>query len=275
MLPEALRIGSFSLSGYQLFFILGIVFACMVIFILSRLEKIDSIEIVNYMVFGIVSGIAGAKLYSLTFAFFNNPGFYLKGPTRIFKAITGGGTFYGGIGAMVLFAVFYTRKYFRGSELRVFDISMVGGALGHVFGRIGCLCAGCCYGVPTQLPWGMKFPFHEGSSQLFSDTFVHPTQLYEATLNLANFLILLAFWRKKRFHGQVLSIYLINYGIIRFALEFLRNDGGRGYVMEGPSKLSSLSIPQLVSMILIIAGFILFKKLKVKTKENIRIRSQN
>ncbi len=259
MLPEILKIGSFSLSGYSFFYILGIVFSFIVIFILSRIEKFDSIEVLNLLIFGTIFGITGAKLYGLAAVFFNNPGFYLEKPSRLIKAFieNGGGIFYGGIIAMVVFGVFYTRKYFKGDEWKVFDIFVVGGALGHVFGRLGCFSAGCCYGVPTELPWGIKFPFHGGEPHLFSNTFVHPTQIYEAILNLINFLFLLLIWRRKKFDGQILSLYLINYGIIRFIVEFLRNDGGRGYLLEGSSKFSSLSIPQLISVLLIITGIII------------------
>ncbi len=266
MLPEVFKIGSFTLTGYNFFYILGIIFAGIVIFILSRLEKLDSIEILNYLIFGAISGIAGAKLYGLMIVFFNNTGFYLEKPSRLIKAFVGngGGIFYGGIIAMVVFGILYARRYFRGSEWKVFDITVIGGALGHVFGRIGCFSAGCCYGMPTGLPWGIKFPFHGGRPHPFADTFIHPTQLYEAFLNLTNFLILLLVWRKKRFNGQIFSLYLINYGIIRFAVEFLRNDGGRGYIIKSSSRLLSLSVPQLISILLVITGFFLFKKLNVK-----------
>ncbi len=257
MLPEILKIGSFTLSGYNFFYILGIIFASTVIFILSRKEKLDSIEILNYLIFGAISGIAGAKIYGLGIVFFSNPGFYLKEPSKLVKTLGEGGIFYGGIIAITIFAFFYTRKFFRGSEWKVFDITVIGGALGHVFGRLGCFSAGCCYGVPTELPWGIKFPFHGGKPHPFSDIFVHPTQIYEAILNLLNFLILLLIWRKKQFDGQILSLYLINYGIIRFAIEFLRNDGGRGYLIESSSKFLSLSIPQLISILLIITGIII------------------
>jgi len=268
MLPEVLKIGSFTLSGYSFFYILGIIFVSLVVFILSRLEKFDSVEILNLIIFGIISGIAGAKLYGLVMVFFTNPAFYLKEPSKLLKSMSGGGVFYGGVVALALFGVFYTRRYFRGSEWKIFDIAVIGGALGHMFGRIGCFSAGCCYGVPTELPWGIKFPFQGGRPHPFSDTFIHPTQLYEALLNFINFLFLLLLWRKKKFHGQIFALYLINYGMIRFFVEFLRNDGGRGYIIKSSSKFLSLSIPQLISVLLIVSGIILYKQLKVKGKKN-------
>ena len=81
-------------------------------------------------------------------------------------------------------------------------------------------------------------------------------------------MILFLVWRKRKFGGQVFSLYLINYGIIRFLVEFLRNDGGRGYIIKSSSKFLSLSIPQLISVLLIVSGIILYKQLKVKGKNN-------
>ena len=266
MLPEITKIGSFTLSGYDFFYILGVLFSFIVIFILSRNEKLDLIEILNFLIFGAISGIAGAKLYGILVVFVDNPGLYLTSPPKLLKSLNRGGIFYGGMIAITIFMILYARRYFKGSEWKVFDITVIGGALGHMFGRLGCFSAGCCYGVPTDLPWGVKFPFQGGKPHPFSDIFVHPTQIYEATLNLLNFLILLVIWRKKKFDGQIISLYLINYGIIRFVIEFLRNDGGRGYLIESSSKFLSFSIPQLISILLVITGFYLYKKLNSKIK---------
>ncbi len=259
-----IRIGSFTLSGYQFFYITGVVFTVLVVLILSRREKFDLIETINYLIFGIIAGVSGTKIYAVSATFLSDPGLSVKDPSILIYTLKSGGVFYGGIFAIIIFAIFYTRKFFRGSEWRVFDITVIGGALGHVFGRLGCFSAGCCYGLPTELPWGIKFPFQGKSVHKFHDTFIHPTQIYEAVLNLLNFSILLLIWRKRKFEGQIFSLYLINYGLIRFFVEFFRNDGGRGYIIKNDLRLLSLSIPQLISIILIVSGFFLYRKLKVR-----------
>ncbi len=268
MFPEILKIGTFTFSGYQFFYLTGIIFTILIILMLSRREKFDLVETINYLIFGIIAGVAGTKIYAVVATFFANPAFSIKNPQILLKSLKSGGVFYGGIFAMVIFAFFYTRKFFRGSEWRIFDVTVVGGTLGHVFGRMGCFSAGCCYGLPTDLPWGIKFLFQGKDIHPFHDTFVHPTQLYEAVLNLINFIVLLLVWRKRKFEGQIFSIYLINYGFIRFFVEFFRNDGGRGYIFRSESTLLSLSIPQFISIIFIVAGFILYKKLKLRGIKN-------
>jgi phosphatidylglycerol:prolipoprotein diacylglycerol transferase len=135
-------------------------------------------------------------------------------------------------------------------------------ALGHGIGRIGCFCAGCCYGLPTTLPWGVKFPFLGGRDHPYARVFVHPTQIYEAVLDLANFVVLLFLWRKRKFPGQVFSLYLINYGVIRFFLEYLRNDGGRGHLIRGAAPIASFTLPQLLSVIMVVAGIFVWRAKK-------------
>jgi len=263
MITEMIKVGPISVSGYQFFYFLGVIFTVVMVLLLSRREKLDFVEMINYLIFGIIAGVAGTKIYGAVATFLSNPALSIRNPQVLLNSLKSGGVFYGRIFAIVIFAVLYTRKFFRGSEWRVFDITVVGGALGHVFGRLGCFSAGCCYGLPTGLPWGMKFPFRGKDIHPFHETFVHPTQIYEALLNLANFVVLLLVWRKRKFEGQVFSLYLINYGLIRLFGEFFRNDGGRGYIIKSNSRLLSLSIPQLISIILIITGFILYGKLKI------------
>lgn len=85
-------------------------------------------------------------------------------------------------------------------------------ALGMAVGRIGCLLAGCCAGIPTTLPWGVDFG--DGIPR-------HPTQLYEALFCLTAF-ILLQRARRTAKPGRLLSTYFAAYFGFRFLIEFLR-----------------------------------------------------
>lgn len=80
-------------------------------------------------------------------------------------------------------------------------------------GRIGCFVGGCCYGVPTSLPWGVDFG--DGSTR-------HPTQWYEAIFHFSAAAILWGLERRDRFPRQRFKLYLIAYCVYRFATEFLR-----------------------------------------------------
>ncbi|MDQ2747851.1 MAG: prolipoprotein diacylglyceryl transferase, partial [Acidobacteriota bacterium] len=129
-----------------------------------------------------------------------------------------------------------------------------GVALGQFFGRQGCFSAGCCWGKPTELPWGVHFTAagHENTGVPLFDAaghslHLHPTQLYESFAMLAVFGILVYLHKKKRFSGQVLIGYMILYPIVRFTIEFFRDDP-RGDLF-GLTTMSGLSTSQIISLL--------------------------
>jgi len=94
---------------------------------------------------------------------------------------------------------------------------------------------------------------------------LHPVQLYEAGLNFLNFFILWTILKKKSFHGQVFSFYVINYSLIRYFTEFYRGDHSlRTFLILGPSPYLSLSFPQLFCLLGLVAGMTLLLILKAR-----------
>jgi phosphatidylglycerol:prolipoprotein diacylglycerol transferase len=94
------------------------------------------------------------------------------------------------------------------------DLAAPSLALGYGIARIGCFAAGCCYGAPTDLPWGVQFPGHTHA--------VHPTQLYAMAMNLLIFAGLSWWEPRRRFAGQLFALFLILHGLYRFINEFFR-----------------------------------------------------
>lgn len=264
MYPELLKIGTFRVSTFLFFNILQFTLIPAIILLLAKKEKFDLNKVFNYVVFGAITAVLGAKLYSVILALLTAPHTYLDKPALLWKHFKTGGAFYGGLLLAIVFCFVYAKKFFKEDSWKIFDITLMALALGQVFGRIGCFSTGCCYGKPTSLPWGVKFPFLADRPHPFSHTYIHPTQLYEAILNLCNFLFLFLLWKKRKHEGVVSACYFINYGTIRFCIEYLRSDGGRGYLIRGSSALTSLSFPQVISLVLIIAGIILFQIRKRK-----------
>ena len=162
-----------------------------------------------------------------------------------------GATFYGGlVGGVVLFFIGYfvvgkflfktgyNTKNFR----TVSDIAACAIALGHGFGRLGCLMAGCCYGWKTDAWCGIHMQ-HLGHK-------VVPVQLYEALFLFELAAVMTVFFVKKiRFQ---MPIYLMSYGVWRFLIEYVRDDY-RGSFFG----LSWLSPSQFISIGLVLAGVIL------------------
>ncbi|HKP47218.1 MAG TPA: prolipoprotein diacylglyceryl transferase, partial [Pyrinomonadaceae bacterium] len=166
-----------------------------------------------------------------------------------------GGVFYGGLIGAILTGYFLMRRY-KLPWWKTADACAPGIAVGNFFGRLGCFSAGCCWGKPTTLPWGVKFTElgHEITGVPI-DVPLHPTQLYESFSMALVFLFLLWLHRNKRFDGQVILLYALLYSVIRFLIEFVRDDP-RGDVF-GLTTLTGLSTSQLISIVVGIGALIL------------------
>lgn len=192
-----------------------------------------------------VCGLVGAKIYSLVLVWphlvadlplvLHEPLLFLQ------RYLYGGLVFYGGLMGVaggVLWVV--GRRKVRFFHLETVFLPAV--PLIHAFGRVGCFCAGCCYGKATQSAWGVVYPtggFAPAGIPLF------PVQLWEAAGNLCLLcILLLPFYHNP---GQRLAVYLLGYGLLRFTLECFRGDAARG--MAGP-----LSGAQWISLVCIVCG---------------------
>ena len=128
-------------------------------------------------------------------------------------------------------------------------------ALGHALGRIGCLLNGCCYGKPTSLPWAVHYP--QGHETF--DAGVHPTQVYEALLNLGLYAALAWFFRRRTFDGQVFAVYLAAYAVVRAFVEMFRGDYST-YYFGGRATAA-----HLISAVVFAAGLMLYRTLAPRT----------
>jgi phosphatidylglycerol:prolipoprotein diacylglycerol transferase len=159
---------------------------------------------------------------------------------EIFMIQRGGLVFYGGlIGASLAVIVFALLK--KVSVWKLADILAPSIALGSMFGRIGCLMNGCCYGRACELPWAIRFPGdHSTGGQP-----IHPTQIYDALLNLTLYVGLAWLFRQRRkFDGQIFAIYLMCYALTRSTVEFFRGDYSDAHLHSGftPAHLLSVGI---------------------------------
>jgi phosphatidylglycerol---prolipoprotein diacylglyceryl transferase len=200
---------------------------------------------------------------------------YARDPASIFAFWKGGLVFYGGFIGAVAVSVGYMRKN-RMSFFPYADAIIPSVAIGHAIGRLGCFAAGCCWGAACDphLPWAAKFPPASLAyqSQIANHVIqfgaahtipIHPTQLYESVGELLIFCALL-FWRqRKRFHGEILALYLMLYAPLRATIETMRGDEERGRVLNflGPWARGAwwnLSTSELISVAIFAAGVALF-----------------
>jgi phosphatidylglycerol---prolipoprotein diacylglyceryl transferase len=250
--PHLFHIGSFALPTYGFLAALGMICGLAVIFRLARFRGLDPDEMWNLGGIAAFSGILGSKLLLLIIDWRD----YAADPGRIFSMATlqSGGVFSGGLLLAIACTWWYVRRH-NIPFLSAADVFAPGVALGHAFGRIGCLSAGCCYGRPTNLPWAITF--HNPWAAEFSGTPLnqplHPTQLYEFVAEAINFAVLYWLCKRKKFEGQVMALFMIVYGIERFVFEFFRGDPGRGEVLGG-----LITGTQAIALGLVVSGFVIY-----------------
>lgn len=251
MYPEIFHIGSFPINTYGVF--LAIAFLCAIL-ISTRLGERDGLprqKIYDLSLWMLLAGLVGSKILML----FTEPE-YRDNPLQLISLdfLRSGGVFYGGLLGAVL-AGYLLMKRYKLPWWKTADAFAPGIAVGNFFGRQGCFAAGCCWGKPTTLPWGVKFTElgHEITG-VPTDTYLHPTQLYESFAMLLVFFFLLWLHKRKRFSGQVILAYALLYSVIRFGIEFLRADP-RGDIL-GLTTLTGLSTSQMISIVIGVCALI-------------------
>jgi phosphatidylglycerol:prolipoprotein diacylglycerol transferase len=206
----------------------------------ARKRQLDATRVMDLGIYIIISALVGAKLLLLVTDFQT----FRNSPAELLTLARSGGVFYGGLILAVAVALIYIRHV--GLPLwTTCDVFAPGIALGHVVGRFGCFFAGCCWGKPTTLPWGITFtdPFAAANVGTPLNVSLHPTQLYEAGAEFLILVFLLATERKGRtFPGRTFWLYMLLYAITRFIIEFYRDDP-RGSVGQ-------FSTSQFISVIL-------------------------
>ena len=252
MYPELFRIGNFPINTYGVFLAIAFLCAILISVRLARRDGLPAEKIYDLSLWMLLAGLVGSKILML----FTEPD-YRDNPALLLSLdfLRSGGVFYGGLLGAVLAGYFLMKRY-KLPWWKTADACAPGIAVANFFGRQGCFAAGCCWGKPTTLPWGVKFS--ELGHQITgvpTDVHLHPTQLYESFAMLLVFVFLLWLHKRKRFDGQVILAYALLYSAIRFAIEFVRDDP-RGDVF-GLTSLTGLSTSQLISLVIGIWALIL------------------
>jgi phosphatidylglycerol:prolipoprotein diacylglycerol transferase len=254
--PFVLHLGPIELTGYGLMMMVAFLMAGWAIQLELRDRALDEDYAADIVIAGVIGGLVGAKIWYVL----------LTGETAALLR-RGGFVWYGGfLGAVAAILLNGWRRRVPGrftAELCAAPL-----ALGYALGRVGCFLVNDDYGIPSSVPWAMKFPsglpattvmnlqamgvkFPPGTDPM-QVVAVHPTQIYETGL------MLLVFWwlwrRRHHAHGTgwLFAWYLVFAGAERFLVEILRAKDDR--------LLGSFTLAQATSLLLIIVGGLLLRK---------------
>jgi phosphatidylglycerol:prolipoprotein diacylglycerol transferase len=252
MHPELFRIGSFPVHTYGVFLALAFLGAIMITVRLGGRDGLPKERIYDLCLWMLLASLVGSKVLML----FTEPE-YRGNPWALVSLdfLRSGGVFYGGLIGAIATGYFLMRRY-KLPWWKTADACAPGIALGNVLGRLGCFSAGCCWGKPTGESWGIRFTelAHEITG-VPTGVALHPTQLYESISMLIVFGFLLWLHRHRRFSGQVILSYALLYSVIRFVIEFFRDDP-RGDIL-GLTTLTGLSTSQMIGIIVGVSSLIL------------------
>ncbi|MDR0326630.1 MAG: prolipoprotein diacylglyceryl transferase [Oscillospiraceae bacterium] len=237
---------TFALTWYGLIFAVGFLLAVTYCLRQAKHFGIKQDEIIDMLFFAVPAGIIGARLYYVAF----NWGEFQEEPIRILYTWQGGMAIYGAIicaaAAAGLFC--WVRRVSIGAML---DIGAMGLLIGQAIGRWGNFVNGEVYGQPTDLPWRMRIYSQE----------VHPLFLYESLWNLLGLVLLRLIIKKRKYNGQMFTLYIAWYGLGRAMMEGMR-------AAEFNLMLGRWMISQMIAVISCIAALVflfymtLFKKHK-------------
>jgi len=270
--PIAFNLGSLPIRWYGLMMAAAFFAGLWTATRRARLANIPGDIIADVTLWLMAGSIIGARIVYVTTYWKQE---FAGQPFReVFMIQHGGLVYYGGLIGAAVFGIGYL-AWKTLPVWKIADILAPSIALGSVFGRIGCLLNGCCYGRACSLPWAIHFP----SDHETHGVGVHPTEIYDALLNFILYLALAWLFRrawKTRMEewgwkiegvqrdkkqssivrplssladGQIFALYLIGYAICRSIVEFFRGDYPSDHIHAG-----LFTSAQLLSVPILLAG---------------------
>jgi phosphatidylglycerol:prolipoprotein diacylglycerol transferase len=238
MFNNLFSIGPFVVHGYGLMIAIGAISAYLMSEFRAKRKGMQYELVFNLFWWCLIGGILGAKLLYLITQIKN----IIEDP-RLLLQVSEGFVVYGGIIGGIFAGYLFCRRH-KQNFLEYFDIVMPSIALAQGFGRMGCILAGCCYGLETDSSFSLTF-----SNSQFAPNHVRliPTQPISSILDFLNCFALIFLSKRVKASGQIAGFYLIFYSAGRFILEFFRGDIERGTI-------GILSTSQFIAIFLFLFG---------------------
>jgi phosphatidylglycerol---prolipoprotein diacylglyceryl transferase len=251
MRPILFQLGPVALRSYGVMMMIGFLVGLYRAVRVAKKRGVDTTYVVDLCLYALLAGIVGARLVFILL----NWSEFRGDPKSFFSIWQGGLSYHGG----VIFAVAAILAYCKAKRLRfreMADLLAPSLAIAYGFTRIGCFLNGCCYGIPTNLPWAVKFPDLPYP--------VHPTQLYSSAASFLIFLALTRVEKRKLPAGSVFTVYVALYCVYRFLVEILRK-GATAEVMAW-----GLTQAQIVSVVVFVVAVVVLWRMSEKAAAVVR-----
>jgi phosphatidylglycerol:prolipoprotein diacylglycerol transferase len=250
MIPVLFPIyGPFSINSYGVCIAIAIiVFTLLVLKYPVTLKLISEENFIKLVIYSTFAGIVGGRLLYLLLEAEN---IYLS---SFYKIWHGGMSLLGGVIGVLFFAIFYLKRL-KIPVLRMMDVIGIYASLLQAISRIGCFCAGCCYGIPTSCALGVRYTHPDSFVPfIYKNIKIHPTQLY-SSLSLFIIFLLMRFVFSKilKKPGQLISLYIVLSSLERFLTDFWRGD--RIFL---PDFGFIFSVHQIIALALLIISLVFF-----------------
>jgi phosphatidylglycerol:prolipoprotein diacylglycerol transferase len=249
--PIAFSIGPFDVRWYGIMVVLAVVAVIALAILEARRVGISDEHIYNVALWAIISGILVSRLFHVI----DKWDYYMANPRQIigFEGLTVYGAVLGALMAVLIYC--WVKKI---AFWQMGDILAPGAIVGQAIGRIGCLLNGCCYGLPTSLPWGIVYT-NPASFCPLGESF-QPTQIYFIIWDLIGFGILWSLRRRLEPKGSLFLLYLALYAAGDLSIRFVR---------VGEPFLFGLQQAQLIGIIVLVVTvpWLIIRMWRYRTKQ--------
>jgi phosphatidylglycerol:prolipoprotein diacylglycerol transferase len=254
MHPTIVHFGSFAIHSYGLLLAIAFLVSIQIFLMRGRARGIPEERLSTLSLLLLLLAIIGGRMLFV----FTHWDEYAQDPLGILRLWEGGLMLYGGYFLAITGGIVYVRR--AGLPVwRIADAAAPSMAIGVAIGRLGCFFNGCCFGLPTHLPWGIHFPPQSYSNAVFPGESLHPSQLYMAGAGFLLFVVTLALDRKPRFDGWLFWVYVALDATLRFVIDFTRYYDETSFIGRvGPL---SFNVNQVLSAILFLAAMIMLRVL--------------
>lgn len=277
-IPQGFTVFGFYISLYGVIIAIGMLAGITIAAHVAKRSGQNPDDYWDFSIYGVLFGLVGARIYYVVFQWDS----YKDNLLEVFHVRNGGMAIYGGV-----IAAFITLFVWCGIKKKdprlVGDTAMAGLLLGQIIGRWGNFTNREVFGEYSDGLLAMRIPIEavrdrtditeniashiaEGTNYIQ----VHPTFLYESCLNLLLLIIVLLYYRHKKFQGEICLMYLGGYGIIRFFVEGIRTDQLK---IAG----TDIAVSQMLGIVLFCVAVIadvgirvfLIRRQRVKSGENL------